>query len=407
MASDPQPRQAVLISRDKAFAQTAVAAFQGAPDVELIVVEQSLKELEADFRRSAPGVVICDLEDTGPELLAALQQMVRRAGDAVPVIVITPSFDPEAARVFLKLKLSDFLVKPVPGADLARTVRRILDPGEDGEHTDAQIYTFMPAAGGVGTTTLVLQTAFILNEVARRKKQSVCVVDLNLQHGSCAEYLDLEPRFDIAEIENQPDRLDKQLLDVMLAKHKSGLSVISAPPCPWEMRSFRPDLVTRLLDLASTYFDHVVIDMPRTWFSWTDSILMGSDRLFVVTEMTVPTLRQTQRLIHAIQERVGKQAKPGVVVNRFDPKGAGGVREKDVIDVLGESYVGGIANNYRVVREALDRGVPIEEIARDCDVIRDLRRILLPEEKKPGARAPSLFAPALRLLGRRPALAAR
>lgn len=390
--------QVVLVTRDAAFAQTAAAAFQGADDVELILVEQSLADLDADFRRSAPAALILDLEDTRPELLAALQQVVRRAGEAMPVVVVTPSFEPEAARLFLKLKLSDFLVKPVAGADLARTVRRVLDPQGD-EHTDAQIYAFMPAAGGVGNTTLVLQTAFILTEAMRRKKQSVCVVDLNLQHGCCAEYLDLEPRFDLTEIENQPDRLDKQLLEVMLSRHKSGLAVVSAPPCPWEMRSFRPDLVTRLLDLVSTYFDHVVLDMPRTWFPWTDSILQGSDRLFLVTEMTVPALRQTQRLARAVEERVSNR-KVGVVVNRFDPKGTGGIREKDVVAVLGERYVGGVANNYRIVREALDRGVPVEEVARNSDVVRDLRRILQPEEKKAAGRGAALLAPAMKLFGR-------
>jgi pilus assembly protein CpaE len=249
---------------------------------------------------------------------------------------------------------------------------------------DSRIYTFVPATGGAGNTTLVLQTAFLLHEQAAGKRQTTCVVDLNLQHGSCAEYLDLEPRFDIAEIENSPDRLDRQLLEVMLSRHKSGLAIVSAPPCPWEMRTFRPDLVTRLLDLVSTYFDNVVIDMPRTWFPWTDSILAGSDRVFIVTEMTVPALRHTQRLARAIQERVGRDTNLGVLVNRADTRGGGssGVKEKDVVDVLGSLYVGRIANNYRVVREALDRGVPLREVSPNCDVLADLRRAVLPEEVK-------------------------
>lgn len=406
MAEGSDPIQVVLISRDKAFAQTAAAAFQGADDIWLITVDQSLAELDTDFRRSRPAAIICDMEGTEPAFLEALNGLVRRAGEGVPIIVVTPSFDPEAARVFLKLKLADFLVKPVPGADLARTVRRAIAPDDAGSEADAQIYAFMPAAGGVGTTTLVVQTAMLLGEAARRGSESVCIVDLNLQHGSCAEYLDLEPRFDITEIENQPDRLDKQLLEVMLSRHESGVAVVSAPACPWETRSFRADLVTRLLDLVSTYFDHVVIDLPRTWFPWTDSILLGSDRIFIVSEMTVPALRHTQRLTQAIDERVGKAARPAVIVNRFDPKGAGGVKEKDVVDVLGDRYAGGIANNYRVVRAALDRGVPVSAVAADCDVLRDLRRIVLPQERR-ATRRIALLEPALRLFARRPATATR
>ena len=47
-------------------------------------------------------------------------------------------------------------------------------------------------------------------------------------------------------------------------------------------------MVTRLLDLVSTHFEYVVFDMPRTWFSWTDSLLLGSNKLFIISETTVP-----------------------------------------------------------------------------------------------------------------------
>src|SRR5690606_33796045 len=149
--------------------------------------------------------------------------------------------------------------------------------------------------------------------------------------GSCAEYLDLEPRFDIAEIENQPERLDRQLLDVMLSKHASGISVLAAPPQPTEMRSFNTEIVVRMLDLVSAYFDNVVIDLPRTWFPWTQTVLLGSNKLYIVSEMTVPCLRHTQRLIKAVHETVGKEVSPQVVVNRFERRQTGGaVKQADV-----------------------------------------------------------------------------
>jgi pilus assembly protein CpaE len=238
----------------------------------------------------------------------------------------------------------------------------------------------MPAAGGVGTTTLTLQTAFQLHHSVTRGA-STCVVDLNFQQSSCAEYLDLEPRFDITEIENQPERLDRQLLDVMLSKHSSGLCVLAAPTRPSEMRSFKTDVVVRMLDLVSAYFDNVVIDMPRTWFPWTETVLLGSNKLYIVAEMTVPCLRHTQRLIQAIHETAGKEVKPNVIINRFEQKMFdAGIKQADVEELLGDHFVGGIANNYRLVREAVDRGVPLHEIDPNANVINDLKKIILPEE---------------------------
>ena len=60
--------------------------------------------------------------------------------------------------------------------------------------------------------------------------------------------------------------------------------------------------------------------MPRTWFSWTDSVLLGSNRLFIVSEMTVPGLRHAKQLVAAIRERLGDGPQPQVIVNRFEQR---------------------------------------------------------------------------------------
>src|SRR5262249_35846963 len=151
--------------------------------------------------------------------------------------------------------------------------------------------------GGAGVTTLAVQSAMMLLNADPRGKNSTCLVDLDFQHGACADYLDLEPRLNLSEIEPRPERLHRQLLEVMLSHHPSGLAVIAAPNKPAEMRSFDPDVVTGLLDIVSTSFDHVVFDMPRTWFPWTDNVLLGSNKLFVVCEMTVPGLRHAKQLV--------------------------------------------------------------------------------------------------------------
>jgi pilus assembly protein CpaE len=101
----------------------------------------------------------------------------------------------------------------------------------------------------------------LLLRSGNRSGASTCLVDLDFQHGACVDYLDLEPRLDLDEIEPRPERLDQQLLEVMLSHHASGLAVIAAPHRPAEMRSFDP-VVTRSPDSGASF--GVVIDMPRT-----------------------------------------------------------------------------------------------------------------------------------------------
>ena len=380
MAAKNASRKIVLVSTDKALVQDTRAAFATSESIELSTVEKNVTELRGEIQEADYGAVIIDMDAAKLDQIEALQRITRRLEGKAPIVVVTQEFNAAAVRILVQLKINDFLVKPLTTADLVRScIRALQGPGRE-DNTEAQIYSFMPAAGGVGNTTLTLETAFQLHNSVTRGA-STCVVDLNFQQGSCAEYLDLEPRFDISEIENQPERLDRQLLDVMLSKHASGLCVLAAPVKPSEMRSFNTDLVVRVLDLVSAYFDNVVIDMPRTWFRWTETVLLGSNKLYIVSEMTVPCLRHTQRLIQAIYETAGKEVKPNVIVNRYEHRGQqNGVRENDLTEILGDHFVGGVSNNYRLVRQAVDRGVPLAAVDPNANVVGDLKKIILPEE---------------------------
>jgi len=271
-----------------------------------------------------------------------------------------------------------------------RTCARVVQAPSISEASEANIFTYLPAVGGAGVTTLAIQTALLLlNNGSQKARPATCLVDLNFQHGACADYLDLEPRLDLKEIEPRPERLDRQLLEVMTAYHASGLAVIAAPNRPAEMRSFDPDIVTRLLDLVSSHFNYVVIDMPRTWFSWTDSVLLGSNRLFIVSEMTVPGLKHAKQLVAAISERLGEERRPQVIVNRFHQRMFGaGLRRSDIEQALGTDFVAGIPNDYALVREAIDRGVPLDDVQPGNKITTALKKLVATPDKPAAAAAP-------------------
>src|SRR6185369_2714993 len=306
----------VVLTADAEFDSSVRSTFAASSAIDLSVVSGRLSEQGDTLELSDATVVVLDFDAGRAEEMAALARLMSRIGNWPPVVAVTQNFDESVARVLLQMRVADFQVEPI---DLVRACARVSKGNGGGaEPTEAKIYTFLPAVSGAGVTTLAVQTAMILlNSGGPRLKPSTCLVDLDFQHGSVADYLDLEPRLNLAEIEPRPDRLDRQLLEVMLSYHASGLAVIAAPNRPAEMRSFDPDVVTRLLDLVSTNFEYVIFDMPRTWFSWTDSVLHGSNKLFIVSETTVPGLRHAKQLVAAIRERLGEGPNPRVIVNRF------------------------------------------------------------------------------------------
>src|SRR5664279_3301930 len=379
----------VVLTADAEFERSVRATFGASNAIDLAIVSGNTAEHGDSLDVAGATVVVVDLDAGRDDEMQALSRLMLRVGAWPPVIAVTQGFDENVARTLMQMRVADFLVKPVAAIDLVRACARVAK-GKSGpvEQTDAKIYTFLPAVGGAGVTTMAIQTAMLLlNSGGPRVKPSTCLVDPDFQHGAVCDYLDLEPRLNLAEIEPRPDRLDRQLLEVMLSYHSSGLAVVAAPNRPAEMRSFDPDVVTRLLDLVSSNFEYIVFDMPRTWFSWTDSVLLGSNKLFIVSETTVPGLRHAKQLVAAIKERLGEGPNPQVIVNRFQHRMfSSGLRRSDLKQTFGDAFVAAIPNDYALVREAIDRGVPLDEVKPGNKVTAQLKKLVVDSAaKKPAA----------------------
>jgi len=383
----------VVLTADAAFEDSVRATFSASAQIGLDVINGRLAE-HSQIDVAGATVVVADVDAADEAELVALERLMLAIGNWPPVVAVTQNLDTAFARRLTQMRVADFLLKPVPPVELVRTCARVAKtaskPPAGAETTEAQILTFLPAVGGAGVTTLAVQTAMLLLNSGARGKSSTCLVDLDFQHGACAVYLDIEPRLNLSEIEPRPERLDRQLLEVMISQHPSGLAVVAAPNRPAEMRLFDPDVVTRLLDLVSSHFDYVVFDMPRTWFSWTDSVLLGSDKLFIVSETTVPGLRQAKQLVDAIRERLGDGPRPQVIINRFVQKMfSPGLRKSDIQQAIGDAFLACIPNDYGLVREAIDRGVPLEEVRKGNKITLQLKKLILPQGAAKPAKEPA------------------
>jgi len=387
----------LLVTGDKDFVRAVEQAFGASEHVDLEVVQAPLPAGLDALQLAGKTVAVIDVNLKNPEELAALERLMTGMVDGPPIVVLTDRFDQTLARRMMQMRIADCLQKPISPAELARACAQAArNPTASAGGEEAQIFAFLPAVGGAGVTTLAVQTAMILLNSAKKAKATTCLVDLDFQHGACADYLDIEPRLNLGEIEPRPERLDRQLLEVMLSYHASGLAVIAAPNRPAEMRSFDPTVVTRLLDLVSSNFDYVVFDMPRTWFGWTDNVLLGSNKLFIVGQPTVPGLRQTKQLVTAIRDRLGDAVKPRVIINRFVQRMfASGLRQSDIEKAIGGPLVSCIPNDYALVREAIDRGVTLEEVKPGNKITMQLKKLIFPEETRERSGIP--------FLGRKPA----
>src|SRR5215204_1355861 len=85
------------------------------------------------------------------------------------------------------------------------------------------LVSFVPSGGGVGNATIAIEAAVQLKTNKATRDRAVCLVDLDFQTSHVCDLLDIDPRLQIAEISEHPERLDAQLFELFVSHHSTGL----------------------------------------------------------------------------------------------------------------------------------------------------------------------------------------
>lgn len=251
---------------------------------------------------------------------------------------------------------------------------------------------FLPAAGGVGNSTMITEIGVWLKLQKVNKDRRICVVDLDFQTSHVCDYLDIDPRLQIQEISDNPDRLDAQLFDIFVSHHSSGLDVFAAPRSKFDHATLNMAALDNLFEIISTRYDLILIDLPVTWFAWTVDIIANCDAVVVTGINTIPCLRQLAQTLAVVRDaRPGRpNEKVAVVVNRCDRTLLGGVeRRQHVESVLGDEQVFYVGNDSAALVESANTGTPLAQSGGSRKTIKEISAVA---EFCIGANAPKVKA---------------
>ncbi len=380
MLRPDQQRDILLVTQDVELTEKLRSGFNEKNHFAFRSLKGTVTEIDGlTSANSLPAVVIIDLKQATAEELGALERAKQTRFAKTPIIAVTSYLDQEIVRRLVQIRIDDWLPKETTFVDLYKSCERLARATiVDRRVREAVCYSFFPAAGGAGNTTLAIQTAFTLAKDPRKQPAAVCLVDLNFQDGTVADYLDLAPSFKLEELANAPGRLDSQLLEVMLTRHASGISVLATPRLPAKYLEISEGLIGTVLGLLSQSFDYLVIDLPKNWYPWTDNVIWGSNQVYVVTNFTVPALKHARYVVDAMKGRAGSEAAISVIVNKHREKLFGtGLLKKDAETLLRDWLAGFVPDVPDVVQEAINRGLPMSEVSPGSKVEKALERILL------------------------------
>lgn len=359
---------AVTESRIRAIVQSAETehdlrtAFAGSANFEIGIVRGRLEDQRLD-RLGPQDVLIADLDLENRRDMAALERVL--AGDARPIVIVTsPNASIDAMRQLIRLGVADFLPQPIVHGDVLGVIEavrsRVRIGGERPQH-QCRVLSFVRRSGGMGATSLAIQTAFDLTRGRRgQPKRRVCLIDLDFQGGAAWLHLDAEPLLDIAEVVRSPHRLDAELLTAMTTHHPAGFDLIAAPNGSMNPDSVPADVVSHLMALACEVYDCVIVDLPLSWTRWSVDILAGSDRIFLTMQLTVVAIKQAHLFLEQIKETNAARVPISVVLNRYRRSWwRSGLKVREVERALGRKIDAFVPSDYRLFSEAANHGMPI------------------------------------------------
>jgi pilus assembly protein CpaE len=236
---------------------------------------------------------------------------------------------------------------------------------------------FLPSAGGVGNSTLAIETAIQLAQRKQDQGQSrrVCLVDLDFQTSHICDYLDLEPRLKIGEIVDDPERLDGQLFEIFVSRHASGIHVLAAPRRKVDVPAVDMPALDALFEKIAARYDCILIDVPVAWHGWSRHVLAAANGIVVTGANTIPGLRQISEALAVIREAAGAAPEVAVALNRCERTMFGRVARRSHVDsVLGKEKVFFVRNDATAV-QCINTGVPMTLAAPSRNVVKDIAAI--------------------------------
>ncbi len=327
----------------------------------------------AAMRGQAPDLIVAE----GLAASGAIASL-RTAGNAgvVPILVVAPARDVEARIAFLEAGADDvidgiFQRNELEGRVMALLIRANKVPAELAAHgTTGELVSFFSPKGGVGTTTLAVNTAVLLagggaapasgsNGAAPQIAASrVLLIDLDLQFGQVSTHLNLTPRYDVAGLATDDQALaDPELARAYVTPHSSGLSVLAAPTRP--EADFRVTLedLQRIVELMRPSYDHILIDLGSRLDPRTLWVLEQSDAHVFVLFPEIAALRAMSLLMTFLADSTPLQARTHLVVNHIFPKEL--LKTRDVQNLLRSKPAAEVPYTEVDMIRSVNEGIPL------------------------------------------------
>jgi pilus assembly protein CpaE len=308
----------------------------------------------------------------------------------IRVILIAEDVTPASLHQLLRQGADEFVPYPLPENELKSAIDRLNKPepvAVDTQHATPQLKSgaskegalivVQGLAGGSGATTMAVNLAWELASIGGDDHPSVCLIDLDLQFGSVSTYLDLPRREMVFEMLSETESMDEEIFGQALLSFEEKLQVLTAPSDIVPLDLLTPEDITRVIEMARSHFDYVVIDMPSTLVHWSETVLQAAHVYFAMMELDMRSAQNALRIKRALQSEDLPFNKLRFALNRA-PKFtdlSGKSRVKRMAESLGISIDLQLPDGGKAVTQGADHGLPLASSAAKNPLRKEIAKL--------------------------------
>jgi pilus assembly protein CpaE len=299
-------------------------------------------------------LVIVDGRHDLANAIAAVERS-RAAAPAASIFLVAQDASSDLILQSMRAGANEFLTWPLVDQAFEDAVARASSRrgAAGGAAPLASVVVFIGAKGGVGTTTLAVNSGV---ELAGHKKPTI-VVDLKQGLGDVALFLGVRSRYSILDAIDNAERLDREFLAGLVARHVSGLELLPGSDQFDRPASTDGDTIDHILRLLSVRYEYMVVDAGAQLTPSSMAALYMSEVIGIVINPDVPSIRNGQRLIEHIGQMGACSERVKVLLNRAAAPYP--IPLSQIEEALGQKVHLTFPSDYRTVATALNSGVPL------------------------------------------------
>lgn len=342
---------------------------------------------------SPVDLLVIELDQTAPEKTLSHISSVLHSSPSTDVIMTGASADFETLLKGLRVGIKEFLPSPFEIQDVHQALNRLKLKRQqrvamNSSGRSARVLPVIGGKGGVGTTTICLNLAKGLQRADPH--YSIALMDLNFLNSDLPLFLDLETTRGLAEISENMDRLDKDLLWSMLLTHESGLRILPSGGQEGAHDGIPPSAVEQTVKLMQPQFDFILVDCGQTVTPLTNKVLELAPCILVAMTLNLAVIRGTKRLLEYFKDRGYPESKIKLLINRYTSNDE--LLLKDTEENLQHKTFRLLPNDYVAANTAINVGKTIDKISPRSPLTKSYQDLAVSLITQDGESKPSILS---------------